>query len=171
MKTRFSALPVPTVRRIFQPYPDHETSFSDFSALPVRRVFRRRTAFGQPARFRREPPDAHYPDAVPTLIRTRRQIHRRPYLFRLRPGQPAPRVGVQGAGAGAGTATRSPPRPCASSTNTTDSRSGCITLRPTTSSTARRRSSPTAVFSATTLAARSRRSTALPGRSPCRTAC
>ena len=48
---------------------------------------------------------------------------------------------------------------------------GCITLRPTTSSTARRRSSPTAVFSATTLAARSRRSTALPGRSPCRTAC
>lgn len=50
-------------------------------------------------------------------------------------------------------------------------RSGCITLRPTTSSTARRRSSPTAVFSATTLAARSRRSTALPGRSPCRTAC
>lgn len=41
----------------------------------------------------------------------------------------------------------------------------------TTSSTARRRSSPTAVFSATTLAARSRRSTALPGRSPCRTAC
>lgn len=100
MKTRFSALPVPTVRRIFQPYPDHETSFSDFSALPVRRVFRRRTAFGQPARFRREPPDAHYPDAVPTRIRTRRQIHRRPYLFRLRPGQPAPRVGVQGAGAG-----------------------------------------------------------------------
>ena len=58
-----------------------------------------------------------------------------------------------------------------SARRTTESRSGCITLRPTTSSTARRRSSPPAVFSATTSAARSRRSTALPGRSPCRTAC
>ncbi len=35
----------------------------------------------EPARLRREPPDAHHADAVPTRIRTRRQIHRRPTYF------------------------------------------------------------------------------------------
>ena len=78
---------------------------------------------------------------------------------------PADRFEVQA------TATRSRPRPCVSSTSTTASRSDCTTSRPTTSSTARKRSSPTAASSATTSAVRSKPSTASPVKSPCRTGC